>query len=149
MAFNWYDRDIAHMHEGMIADTTLRVVDSYGAESDIAVGQLVLRGTEEGTVKVVSTVADVANIVGIAVHEHKEPEVPMFKTGDTVPVMTFGDVAVKVADAVTAGAVAAVKEQDGKFVFCASNGSGTTEVASAHYLYSADADNMTVLRIRK
>ena len=130
---------------GAKADTTLDVVDSSAVElaEGLEPGQPVARGTDKAVhAKLAETSVDV---IGVAVHTHKEPNTPYYGKSDSIGVMTFGRIWVEVAVAVTAGDKAAVNAT-GQFIKAASD---TDAVAGATYLTSAQAGELAILSIRK
>ena len=101
MAFNWYSYGQPIGVAGMKADSTVDVIDSFAAEGAIKAGAVVERGTDPA--KQVKASVTAANVIGVAIFENKVEETPLYPDKYAVPVMTFGDVYVEVADAVTAG----------------------------------------------
>lgn len=151
MSSTWYTRDIDKAHAGLIADTTNHVLDSFSAAlaAGVEPGTPVIRGTTEGTVQNPASDADAAKIIGIAVHRHKEPTSPYYEQGDTLSVMTLGDIFVQVAQAVTPEQPAGVVSSSGSYVFCPATATSAIAISNAKFLDSADADGFTRLRIRK
>ena len=147
MAFDWYSYGIDKAVEGMKADSTVDVIDSFSAESTIYAGQVVERGTDPEKQVAPSTTA--ANVIGIAIFENKAqfawvtPGTPVdYPEGYAVPVCTFGDVWVKVDADVTAGDGAYINATGG---FTDSTG---TAVTGMTYMTSAEADGLAVVRVR-
>ena len=141
MAFNYfsYGQDVAVI--GMKADSTVDVIDSYAGEGAINVGKAVELGTDPA--KQVKESVTAANVIGIAIFEQKADETPLYPDGYAVPVMTFGDVWVEVAESVTAG--------DSVYLSTAGAwGSSTgSAVSGMTYLTSAGVGELAIIRIRK
>lgn len=154
-AFQWYQQDMPVAIPGMKADSTVDVVDSLAAEAALNPGDAVIRGTADGQAKPVASADDISKVIGIAVHTHKAYDgVGAYYEKDyTFPVMTFGDVYVKVAGTVTAGGVVAMgvtNEGAGFYAHGATVGDGTaTDVAGMTYLASGVAGDIVPVRIRK
>ena len=149
-AFEWYQQGMPVAIPGMKADSTLDVVDSFCAEAALNPGDAVIRGTGSQQVKPVSVAGDIANVIGIAVHTHKDysGEGAYYEKGYCLPVMTFGDVYVEVGGAVAAGGQVAMKVTNGVATFVAS-GEGATNVAGMTYLASGGKGDIVPVRIRK
>lgn len=141
MAFNWYSYGQDKGLAGMKADSTVDVIDSFAAEGAIGVGKAVERGTDPARQVKASVTA--ANVIGVAIFENKVEETPLYPDKYAVPVMTFGDVYVKVNAAVTAGSPAYI-DASGNFT-----GSTGTAVDGMTYMTSAEAEGLAVVRIRK
>ena len=154
-AFEWYQQNMPVAIPGMKADSTIDVVDSFCAETALNPGAAVVRGTGAQQVKPVSAAGDIANVIGIAVHTHKDysGEGAYYEKGYCLPVMTFGDVYVEVAGTVTAGGVVAMGVANGSAGFYAHGatvGSGTaTDVTGMTYLASGVKGDIVPVRIRK
>ena len=144
MAFNWYSYGQAVAIEGMKADSTIDVIDSFASEDGVAPGQVVERGTDPD--KQVKASVTAANVIGIAIFENKAEETPLYPEGYAVPVCTFGDVWVKVIDDVVAGAGVYI-DTDGKFTN--EDDADGTAVDGMVYMTSASADGLAVVRVRK
>ena len=142
MAFNWYSYGQDKAVVGMKADSTVDVIDSFVAEGAIGVGKAVERGTDPA--KQVKASVTAANVIGVAIFENKVEETPLYPDKYAVPVMTFGDVYVKVNAAVTAGSPAYI-DASGNFT----GSTGGTAVAGMTYMTSAEAEGLAVVRIRK
>lgn len=147
MAFDWYSYGQDKAVEGMKADSTIDVIDSFAAEGTVYAGQVVERGTDPATQVAASTTA--ANVIGIAIFENKaqfawvSPGTPVdYPEGYAVPVCTFGDVWVKVDAAVTAGTGAYINATGG---FTDNTG---TAVSGMTYMTDAGADELVVVRVR-
>lgn len=149
-AFEWYQQGMPVAIPGMKADSTIDVVDSFCAEAALNPGAAVVRGTGDQQVKPVSVAGDIANVIGIAVHTHKDysGEGAYYEEGYCLPVMTFGDVYVEVGGAVAAGGQVAMTVTDGVAAFVAS-GTGATDVTGMTYLASGVAGEIVPVRIRK
>ena len=143
MAFNWYSYGQDKAVVGMKADSTVDVIDSFAAESGIAPGQVVERGTDPQ--KQVAPSVTAANVIGIAIFENKADETPLYPEGYAVPVCTVGDVWVKVIDDVVAGAGAYI-DTDGKFTN--EDDADGTAVTGMTYMTSAGAGELAVVRVR-
>lgn len=89
--FQWYTRDLDKGFSGMVADTTMKNIDSYAVEEEAGLepGDAVILGTAENQVKKVASGSE-SKVIGVVVHHHKEPTTPYYQQTDTVPVMTFG-----------------------------------------------------------
>lgn len=149
-AFEWYQQGMPVAIPGMKADSTIDVVDSFCAEAALNPGAAVVRGTGDQQVKPVSVAGDIANVIGIAVHTHKDysGEGAYYEEGYCLPVMTFGDVYVEVGGAVAAGGQVAMTVTDGVAAFVAS-GTGATDVTGMTYLASGVKGDIVPVRIRK
>lgn len=143
MAFNWYSYGQAVAIEGMKADSTIDVIDSFASEDGVAPGQVVERGTDPD--KQVKASVTAANVIGIAIFENKAEETPLYPEGYAVPVCTFGDVWVKVIDDVVAGAGVYI-DTDGKFTN--DDDADGTAVTGMIYMTSAGAGELAVVRVR-
>ena len=91
---------------GMQHGSNVPYVRSYAAEDAIAFANAVQLGTDTESQCKKATAG--ANVIGFAVHNYKEPVagVTQYEIGDTVAVMTEGQMWVNVDDAVVAGATA-------------------------------------------
>ena len=98
--FTWYERDTAPAIPGMIATSSLNVIDSFTAEEAIDPGKAVERGTNPAEQVKVCTAAE--KTLGIAVHIHAEPG-EAYAKDKRVAVMTFGDIAVTAGGRLVAG----------------------------------------------
>ena len=141
MAFNWYSYGQDKAVVGMKADSTVDVIDSFAAEGAIGVGKAVERGTDPA--KQVKESVTAAKVIGIAIFENKVEETPLYPDKYAVPVMTFGDLFVKVNAAVSAGSPAYI-DASGNFT-----GSTGTAVAGMSYMTSAEAGELAIVRVRK
>ena len=154
-AFEWYQQNMPIAIPGMKADSTEDVVDSFLAETALNPGDAVIRGTGDQQVKPVAAAADIANVIGIAVHTHKDYSGTgaYYEEDYCLPVMTFGDVYVEVAGTVTAGGVVAMGVTDdgaGFYAHGATVGEGTaTDVTGMTYLASGVAGDIVPVRVRK
>lgn len=139
--FSWYQQGMAPAFPGMKANTTLDIVDSFACEGGCNPGDLVMPGTDkEKQAKVVAAADDKA--IGIVLHEHHEPRDPYFADGESVSVLTSGDVYVQVAADVAAGDAVAFEVGTGYI-------KGTETAPSGNvYLKGADAGDIVPARIR-
>lgn len=154
--FSWYDKEQAVAIPGMKADATVDVVDSFAAEADLNPGDVVVRGTAEGTCKPIAAAGDVGENVkplGIALHTHKDYDGTgkYYKQGDSVPVMSSGDVYVKAGYSIAAGDAAALEVADGTVSFIPSTKTYTTgmTLADMSFITGGSAGDMVSLRVRK
>lgn len=149
-AFEWYQQNMPIAIPGMKADSTVDVVDSFCAEAALNPGAAVVRGTGDQQVKPVSVAGDITNVIGIAVHTHKDysGDGAYYEEGYCLPVMTFGDVYVEVGGTVAAGGQVAMTVTDGVAAFVAS-GTGATDVTGMTYLASGVKGDIVPVRIRK
>ena len=149
-AFEWYQSGAPIAIPGMKADSTIDVVDSFCAEVALNPGAAVVRGTGNQQVKPVSAAGDIANVIGIAVHTHKDYSGTgaYYEEGYCLPVMTFGDVYVEAGGTVAAGGQVAMTVTNSKAAFVASGGSATN-VAGMTYLASGVNGDIVPVRIRK
>lgn len=115
MAFNWYSRDLDKGHAGMIANTTIHNVDSFivAENAGIEPGDPVIR-VDDHTVKTPETAEEAAKVIGVAVHQHKEPQEPYYAQNEAIPVMTMGDIYVPAHTDITVGDNAGVNITDDK-----------------------------------
>ena len=141
MAFNWYSYGQDKGLAGMKADSTVDVIDSYASEGAIYAGKAVERGTDPAKQVKASTTAN--KVIGISVFENKVDETPLYPDKYAVPVCTFGDVWVEVAEAVTAGGAVYLSTAG---AFGSSTGSA---VSGMTYLTSAGAGELAIVRVRK
>ena len=141
MAFNYfsYGQDVAVI--GMKADSTVDVIDSFAGEGAIAVGKAVERGTDPA--KQVKASVTASKVIGISIFEQKADETPLYPDGYAVPVCTFGDVWVEVAETVTAGASVYLSTAG---AWGSSTGSAVTGMT---YMTSAGAGELAIVRVRK
>lgn len=152
-AFQWYQYEQPVAIPGMKADSSVDVLDSFCAEVAMNPGEFVIRGTDTANqIKPAAQASDAANAIGVAVHTQKdyEGEGAYYKVGDSVPVMTFGDVYVEVGDTVTAGAQAGlVAGQGGTLSVTVASASSAVGVAGATFLANGVEGDIVPLRIRK
>jgi hypothetical protein len=152
--FEWYQHGAPVAIPGMKADSTIDVVDSFAAETALNPGDAVFRGTGDNQIKPVAAAADISKVIGIAVHTHKayEGSGAYYEEDYCVPVMTFGDIYVKVAGTVAAGGVVAMGVTDdgpGFYAHGATVGEGTaTDVTGMTYLASGVSGDIVPVRIR-
>lgn len=148
---NFYALNQDKGYPGMKVNAADDVVDSFASEGGVNPGEAVLRGTNPETqVKAAADSSDIAKVIGIAVHTHKEPNDggKYYEDGCSVPVMTFGDVYVQAGGDVTAGGAVAIQTDAGTPKFVAEGGSGTV-VAGMTYLTSGSEGDLVAVRIRK
>ena len=141
MAFQWYTRDLDKGFPGMIADATDKIIDSYAVEEETGLepGDAVIQGTGENQVK---KYAGTGTVIGVVMHHHKEPSEPYYPQNYTVPVVTMGDIYVKVGEDVTAGDAACLMASTYAW------GKTGTAVSNAYYYKGADKDGLAVVRLR-
>lgn len=141
MAFKWYTRDLDKGFPGMIADTTMKNIDSYAVEeeSGLEPGDAVVLGTTENLVKKVSSGFE-NKIIGVVVHNHKEPTNPYYEKGDSVAIMSTGDIYVEVGEDVIAGDSACIMASSYKW-------GKTGTVTNAKYLKGAESGGLAILRL--
>ena len=139
--FDWYSYGQDKAVVGMKADSTVDVIDSFASEGAIAVGKAVERGTDPA--KQVKASVTASKVIGIAIFENKADASPLYPDEYAVPVCTFGDVWVEVAETVTAGAGVYLSTAG---AFGSSTGSA---VSGMTYLTSAGAGELAIVRIRK
>ena len=136
--FTWYECDTAPAVPGMIATSSLNVIDSFTAEEEIEAGKAVERGTNPAEQVKLCTAAE--KTLGIAVHIHAEPG-EAYAKDKRVAVMTFGDIAVTAGGDVAAGK-AAEMNASGKFV-------ASTKATGLTFMTSGAADDVVIVRVRK
>ena len=141
MAFNWYSYGQAVAIEGMKADSTIDVIDSFASEGAIACGKAVERGTDPA--KQVKASVTASKVIGIAIFEQKVDASPLYPDEYAVPVCTFGDVWVEVSEAVTAGSAVYLSTAG---AWGSSTGSAVTGMT---YLTSAGSGELAIVRVRK
>ena len=141
MAFKWYTRDLDKGFPGMVADTTMKNIDSYAVEeeSGLEPGDAVVLGTTENLVKKVSSGFE-NKIIGVDVHNHKEPTNPYYEKGDSVAIMSTGDIYVEVGEDVIAGDSACIMASSYKW-------GKTGTVTNAKYLKGAESGGLAILRL--
>lgn len=139
--FDWYSYGQEKGIAGMKADSTVDVIDSFASEGAIYAGKAVERGTDPA--KQVKESVTANKVIGIAIFENKVDETPLYPDEYAVPVCTFGDVWVEVAEAVTAGGAVYLST-------AGAWGSSTgTAVTGMTYLTSAGAGELAIVRVRK
>ncbi len=149
--FNFYSRDNDKGFPGMKANVTVDTVESFAAEGGINPGEGVIRGTDpDKQVKAAQNTEELAKIIGIAVHTHKEyREGKYYAEGDDVSVMMDGDIYVMAGADVTAGEVVAMKfdEETGEQVYTNTTDGGAT-LPGMSYMESGAAGDIVRVRIR-
>lgn len=145
---NWY-RDNKKGFAGMKAGATLDVCDSFASEGGIDAGEAVIRGTDKAKQVKTATTSDIAKIIGIALHTHKE--IPAtgkyYEEGYCLPVMTFGDVYVKAGGDVTAGDNVTITINNGEMTYVKATSSNAIEGFT--FLDSGSEGEIVRVRIRK
>lgn len=141
MAFQWYTRDLEKGFPGMIADATNKIIDSYAVEEETGLepGDAVIQGTDENQIK---KYTGSGTVIGVVMHHHKESSEPYYPQNYTVPVVTSGDIYVKVGEDVTAGDAACLMASTYAW------GKTGTAVSNAYYYKGADKDGLAVVRLR-
>lgn len=149
MAMNWYAQGMDKGFPGMKAGTAVDIVRGFAAEGGMNSGDPVIRGTDPGSqVKAVTAAADAASVIGIAVHTHREPQEPYYEEGYSVPVMTAGDIYIKVAGDVVAGTKAALLADDqGKIGYVKSGTASAVDLPNVVYLDSGVAGDIVAVHI--
>jgi hypothetical protein len=138
---SWYSRELDKGFAGMIANTAIRNCDSYAVEEEKGLnpGDAVVLGTTENLVKKVDSGSE-SKVIGVVVHNHKEPSNPYYEKGDSVAIMSTGDIYVEVGEAVTAGDVACIMASSYKW-------GKTGTVTNAKYLKGAESGGLAILRL--
>ncbi len=146
--FDWYASEDAKGFPGMKADSTTHVIDSFCADGGINPGDVVIRGTADGTAKAAASAADGKNGIGIAVHVHREVPVSgkYYEDGYSVPVMTFGDIYVTAGGDVAAGDKAEITVTNGETKFIKT--SGTNTVPGVVFLDAGSDGDIVRIRVR-
>ena len=141
MAFQWYTRDLDKGFPGMIADATDKIIDSYAVEEETGLepGVAVIQGTAENQVK---KYAGTGTVIGVTMHQHKEPTEPYYPQYHTVPVVTMGDIYVQVGEDVATGDSACLMASTYAW------GKTGTAVSNAYYYKGADKDGLAIVRLR-
>ena len=151
--FQWYQYEQPVAIPGMKADATEDVIDSFCAETAVDPGEVVIRGTDAtNQIKPAAQASDATSAIGVAVHTQKDYDGTgkYYKQGDSVPVMTFGDVYVEVGAAVTAGAQAGlVAGEGGAPSITVASASSAVGIAGATFLANGASGDIVPLRIRK
>lgn len=150
--FDWYGGDAPAIH-GMKADSTVDTVDSYAAEGNVNAGDPVILGTDPAEQVKTATSTQGASVVGVALFTHQDPQqAATYPEGKAVPVMTSGDVFVKVGSAVTAGTGVAIDSLTGGLSYIAKDAAGDTayrtELPNCTFLDSGSAGDLVKIRIR-
>ena len=140
---SWYSRELDKGFAGMIANTAIRNCDSYAVEEEKGLnpGDAVVLGTTEKKEKKVDSGSE-SKVIGVVVHNHKEPSNPYYEQGDSVAIMSTGDIYVEVGEAVTAGDVACIMASTYKW------GKTGTAVVGATYIKGAESGKLALLRLR-
>lgn len=157
MAFTWYGRDIDKSHVGQKANTTVSNVDSLSASETVGIepGDILVRSTVDGTVKKATSVSQATSAIGAALHSHKEPTSPYYEQGDTVPVITLGDIFLRsgtdAAAGAAAGLVMSASNPAGTSALMVGGATGTSYIAMDGVTFEEDvtAGNIVRVRIRK
>lgn len=141
MAFQWYTRDLDKGFPGMVVDATNKIIDSYAVEEETGLepGDAVIQGTDENQIK---KYTGSGTVIGVVMHHHKESSERYYPQNYTVPVVTSGDIYVKVGEAVTAGDAACLMASTYAW------GKTGTAVSNAYYYKGADKDGLAVVRLR-
>lgn len=148
--FTWYAEQDAVGYPGLKADATTDVIDSLAAESGINPGDPVLRGTNADQVKAATAATDGKNVIGVAVHVHREPAesgAAYYEAGYTVPVMTFGDIYVTAGGDVAPGDAVDIAFGDDK-VPVYTKSAGTNTVPNMTFLDKGAKGDVVRVRIR-
>lgn len=101
--FTWYG-DNAPGIPGMVANSTVKTIRSYAAQTGFNAGALLIAGTDpEG--QVTPATAASQKPVGVAAYEPDGNVINeyYYPQGATVPVLTYGDIWVAAGGAITAG----------------------------------------------
>lgn len=153
--FQWYQYEQPLAIPGMKADATEDVVDSYCASAPMDPGNVVKRGSADGLGAPILTAGDLGtaiSIVGVAIHTQKDydGEGAYYRQGDSVPVMSFGDVYVEAGATVAAGDAAGLETtEDGPAFVKADDVSTGVALTGMTYLASGVKGDIVPLRIRK
>lgn len=99
--FTWYREGNPPAFPGMKANMAEDTCDSFACEGGCDPGDLVTRGTDKQWQA--KKVANEGTPLGIVVHDHREPADPLFADGDSISVMTTGDIYVLAGRDVAAG----------------------------------------------
>ena len=110
MQLKYGEMDVALV--GQIADLSNKTIDSFAAEEALDPGVPVIRGSNPAKQIKKAGTGTLKDVIGITVHQHKEPDDPYYPVGYSVGVMTRGRIWVPVTKAVTAGKVANYKIAD-------------------------------------
>ena len=144
--------------EGQVASLHSCDIDSYESDTsdDIPFGYAVIKSTGDKTCKVGSG-AKGAGVLGIAVEDQRLPASNggVYKKGNIVSVLTQGDIAVKVALAVSAGdavsaALAAVPGDSAAIGQLSSHAEEASEwgvISGAKFLTGAAAGKIAIVRL--
>lgn len=151
--FQWYQFEQPVAIPGMKADATNDVLDSFCAEVALNPGDVVIRGTDPETqIKPAAQASDASNAIGVAVHTQKDydGEGAYYKVGDSVPVMTFGDVYVEAGASVTAGAQAGLVDGvGGTLSVTVASAASAVALGNMTFLTSGVKGDIVSLRVRK
>ena len=141
MAFQWYTRGLDKGFPGMIADATNKIIDSYAVEEETGLepGDAVIQGTDENQIK---KYTGSGTVIGVTQRSTEESSEPYYPQNYTVPVVTSGDIYVKVGEDVTAGDAACLMASTYAW------GKTGTAVSNAYYYKGADKDGLAVVRLR-
>lgn len=143
--FQWYRDDDAKGLPGMKANTSTDVCDSYTAEEGVNPGDAVIRGTEDGLCKPLTSNADGNKVIGIAVHVHREPrDGAYYEKGYCLPVMSFGDIYVRAGGEVHAGEPAAISMDDNGMAYTAATADTAVAGVRTYTVTTNLADGDTV-----
>lgn len=144
------------LFHGTIASTWGPVqVESWKLKADTAVGIAVQRDSNNEAVKGIAAGADsphaATNFIGIVIDDPSRSSdtsaAATVKEGRTARVLTRGDVALKVASAVAAGAPATVTKTTG--AIADDDASATIGAINGYWLTAAAANGIAILRLHK
>jgi len=146
-----YSQNMNPAFAGMLADLSVKTVDSRAAQGEISLGFGVVGGTNpEKQVKVPS--GNITGFQGVALHQAKEQDASgkvTYKDKDTVPVLTKGRVWVPVIGAVAYdGDVYLIHTGANAGKFTGSAGANQGQVGGAKFKTSTSTDGLAVLELK-
>lgn len=143
----WYDNGEKGM-VGQIADLTFKRVESFPAGGSIKAGSLVKLDTTKSKVVQLNKSADKGAILGVALQENKEiyEDGYTYHAGDTVAVLTKGDVYMKVSGSAKYGQVFTVADGTDTLTLTAVNAG--TEQAVEGLMAVENASDLVAVRVK-
>lgn len=148
--FDFYATNQDKGFPGMKANVTVDTVDSFASEGGVNPGDPVIRGTDPEKQVKAAAASDGPNVIGIAVHTHKDPgeSGAYYEDGYCLPVMTSGDVYVQAGEDVTAGGAVALGNVENKVSFIKASSTLTTSFNVPNMTYMESGTEGDIVRVR-